>query len=32
LRRHYFELVLANGRSLTVFHRGETKRWYRQRA
>jgi hypothetical protein len=32
LRRHYFELVLANGHSLTVFHRAETGRWYRQRA
>lgn len=32
LRRHYFELVLASGRSLTVFHRGDAERWYRQRA
>ena len=32
LRRHYFELVLANGRSLTVFNRGDSERWYRQRA
>ena len=32
LRRHYFELVLANGRSLTIFHRGDGERWYRQRA
>jgi hypothetical protein len=31
LRRHYFELVLADGRDLTVF-RGARGRWYRQRA
>ncbi len=30
LRRRYFELVLADGRDLTVFRQGE--RWYRQRA
>ncbi|MFN8216717.1 MAG: hypothetical protein U0R71_08985 [Solirubrobacterales bacterium] len=30
LHRHYFELVLADGRDVTVFrHAGE--RWYRQR-
>jgi hypothetical protein len=32
LRRHYFELALADGRSLTVFRLGEGQRWYRQRA
>jgi hypothetical protein len=32
LRRHYFELVLANGRAITVFRRGRGERWYRQRA
>jgi hypothetical protein len=31
LRRHYFELVLANGRSLVVFRSGRD-RWYRQQA
>jgi len=30
LRRHYFELVLADGRDLTVFRLGDG-RWYRQR-
>jgi hypothetical protein len=30
LRRHYFELVLADGRDVTVFHAGRD--WYRQRA
>jgi len=30
LRRHYFELVLADGRDLTVF-RLAGDRWYRQR-
>lgn len=30
LRRHYFELVLADGRDLTVF-RLAAGRWYRQR-
>ncbi|MBS1889559.1 MAG: hypothetical protein JSU06_20485 [Actinobacteria bacterium] len=29
LRRHYFELALADGRSLTVFRGGE--RWFSQR-
>jgi hypothetical protein len=32
LRRHYFELALADGRALTVFRRPEGSRWYRQRA
>lgn len=32
LQRHYFELALADGRSLTVFRLGETERWFRQRA
>jgi hypothetical protein len=32
LRRHYFELALADGRALTVFRLGEGERWYRQRA
>jgi hypothetical protein len=31
LRRHYFELVLAGGRAVTVF-RATEGRWYRQRA
>jgi hypothetical protein len=31
LRRHYFELVLAGGRAVTVF-RAASGRWYRQRA
>jgi hypothetical protein len=31
LRRHYFELVLGDGRALTVFRAGRG-RWYRQRA
>ncbi len=32
LHRHYYELVLANGRSLTVFHDLRAGRWYCQRA
>jgi hypothetical protein len=32
LRRHYFELALADGRALTVFRPGGGERWYRQRA
>ena len=32
LRRHYFELVLADGRALTVFRLAGAQRWYRQRA
>jgi hypothetical protein len=31
LRRHYYELVLADGRNVTVFRRGRGGRWYRQR-
>jgi hypothetical protein len=32
LRRHYFELALADGRAVTVFRRGRGRRWYGQRA
>jgi hypothetical protein len=32
LRRHYFELALADGRALTVFRRTGERGWYRQRA
>ncbi|HEX6666030.1 MAG TPA: hypothetical protein VF081_05500 [Solirubrobacterales bacterium] len=32
LRRHYFELALADGRALTVFRLGGGERWFRQRA
>jgi hypothetical protein len=32
LRRHYFELALADGRSLAVFRHARGQRWYRQRA
>jgi hypothetical protein len=32
LRRHYFELVLADGRDVTVFRSLLSGRWYRQRA
>ncbi len=32
LRRHYYELVLAGGRNVTVFRSGFSGRWYRQRA
>ena len=32
LRRHYFELVLADGRDVVVFRSGVSGRWYRQRA
>jgi hypothetical protein len=32
LRRHYFELVLADGRDVTLFRSGFGGRWYRQRA
>ncbi|HVV90556.1 MAG TPA: hypothetical protein VHB53_08680 [Solirubrobacterales bacterium] len=32
LRRHYFELVLADGRALTVFRDPGAGRWFRQRA
>jgi hypothetical protein len=32
LRRHYFELVLADGRDVVVFCSALSGRWYRQRA
>jgi hypothetical protein len=32
LRRHYFELALADGRAVTVFRDDVTDRWFRQRA
>jgi hypothetical protein len=32
LRREYFELALASGRSTTVFRCALSGRWYRQRA
>ncbi len=32
LRRHYFELVLADGRDVVVFRGMAGGRWYRQRA
>ena len=32
LQRHYFELVLASGRSTVVFRCALSGRWYRQRA
>lgn len=32
LRRHYFELALADGRSAVVFRCELTGRWHRQRA
>jgi hypothetical protein len=32
MRRHYYELVLADGRDVTVFRSGLSGRWYRQRA
>jgi len=31
LGRHYFELVLTDGRNLVVFRSIVSKRWYRQR-
>lgn len=31
LGRHYFELVLADGRDLVVFRSIVSRRWYRQR-
>jgi hypothetical protein len=31
LGRHYFELVLADGRNLVVFRSIVSRRWYRQR-
>ena len=32
LRRHYFELVLADGRAITVFRGARRGTWYRQSA
>ena len=32
LRRRYFELVLAGGRNVVVFHDLRDRRWYAQRA
>lgn len=32
LRRHYFELALADGRALTVFRPIGGRSWFRQRA
>ncbi len=32
LGRHYFELVLADGRDVVVFRSLRSGRWYRQRA
>ena len=32
LQRHYFELALADGRSVVVFRCALSERWYRQRA
>jgi hypothetical protein len=32
LRRRYFELAMADGRVVVVFHCAVTGRWYRQRA
>jgi KaiC/GvpD/RAD55 family RecA-like ATPase len=32
LGRHYFELLLADGRNMVVFRDIVSKRWYRQRA
>jgi hypothetical protein len=31
LRRHYFDLALADGRALTVFRDGNNSRWFQQR-
>jgi hypothetical protein len=31
LGRHYFELVLVDGRNVSVFRSIVSKRWYRQR-
>ncbi len=31
MRRHYFELVLADGRDTVVFRSAGTGHWYRQR-
>jgi hypothetical protein len=32
LRRHYFELVLANGRNAVVFKELRTRKWFEQRS
>jgi hypothetical protein len=32
LHRHYYELVLVDGRDVVVFRCGRSGRWYRQRA
>jgi hypothetical protein len=32
IRRHYFELVLADGRDVVVFREARGGRWFRQRA
>ncbi len=32
LRRHYYELVLADGSDVVVFRSGKEGPWYRQRA
>jgi len=32
MRRHYYELVLADSRDVVVFRSASTGRWYRQRA
>ena len=32
LHRHYYELVLSNGRSITVFRDLRADCWYRQQA
>jgi hypothetical protein len=32
IRRHYFELALANGSSVVAFRCACDRRWYRQRA
>jgi hypothetical protein len=32
LRRHYFELAMADGRALTVFRDPDDGRWFGQRA
>jgi hypothetical protein len=32
LHRHYYELILANGRNVIVFRDLTTGRWYRQRS
>lgn len=32
LRRHYYEVVLADGRDVTVFRCARSGRWFRQRA